>query len=190
VQTLIVCLGNERISDDGVGAQVGRVLQALPLPPETTVLLLPKLRIDLLEPLAEADRLVIVDALASGAEPGMCTVADVTDIPSGIASADCAHGKMVANIMDLVRHVSTEIEAPAIDIAGIEGKQTHAFGAELSDEVRSAVPRLVDLILLSVGARVATRAMVKEVWRAMSEPDEQSQAAWQAQEVRADVTGL
>jgi len=190
VETLIVCLGNERVCDDGIGARAGRILESLPLPDGVTVTKVQSLHIGLLDQLAESERLLIIDALSTGAEPGMCTVADVTELPSGTASADCAHARTVANIMDLVRHVSCDSAAPSIDIAGIQGKQFMMYGAEFSAEVSRALPRLVDLVLLTVGAQLASRAMVRDVCRELFGAGSEVLPSWQAHELRTDVTGL
>jgi hydrogenase maturation protease len=190
VQTLIVCLGNERVCDDGIGARVGRILQSLPLPSDVTIAFVQSVRLQLLDQLAEADRVILVDALSSGAEAGTCTVADVTEIPAAIACVDCAHAKTVANVMDLVRHVSCDGGMPQIDIAGIEGKQFLACGGDFSEEVNRATPRLVDLLLLTVGAGLSARRMVKDVWRGLYGASEPMVHSWPIPEVRRDVTGL
>lgn len=180
MKTLIACIGNESIRDDGLGAEVGRILQSLPLPLDVEVLLVPRLSLNMLDSLVEADRLILVDALSSGGESGMCTLADVTEIHAAIASADCAHARTVSSIMELVRHVGIGPGAPSIEIAGVEVGQSMVVGADFSHEVERALPRLVDLILLAVGAQVSTRTRLPEVlFPARTAPD-----------VRADVTAL
>ncbi len=181
-----MCLGNDRVCDDGIGARVGRVLQSLPLPPGARVLLLQRLSLDLQDALAEAEHLVIVDALSTGGAPGQCTVADVSELPAGIASADCAHRTSVSHVIELARHVSCDGTLQAIDIAGIEGRQFLCSGVPMSDEVLAAVPRMVDLILLAIGARVATRALVPEVCRRFLAPAARA-GSWPAIEASADV---
>jgi hydrogenase maturation protease len=192
VQTLIVCLGNERVCDDGIGARVGRILQSLTLPSDVDVTVMATLRFDLLDALADAERLVVVDALAMGmgAEPGMCTVADVTELPAAVASADCAHRAAVSDIIDLARQVSNEGTLQNIMIAGIEGKQFLDYGSLFSDEVVAATPRLVDLILLAIGSKVEVRAMVKDACRRFSASGSVVLRSWRYDEVRAEVTGL
>ncbi len=192
MQTLIVCLGNERVCDDGIGARVGRILQSLPLPSDVQVAVMATLRCDLLDSLAEAERLVVVDALAMGmgAEPGMCTVADVSELPAAVACADCLHRALVSDVIDLARQVSCDGTLPNVTIAGVEGKRFLDAGSLFSDEVVTATPRLVDLILLAIGAKVEVRAMVKDACRRFSAPSSTLLRPWCYAEVRADVTGL
>lgn len=192
VRTHIVCLGNERVCDDGLGARVGRVLQSLPLPSDVVVSVMPTLRFDLLDDLAEVETLVVVDALAmgDGAQPGMCTVADVSELPSALASADCSHRAAVSDVIELARQVSCDESLRNVIIAGVEGKRFHDFGALFSDEVVSAVPRLVDLILLTIGARVEVRDMVKDACRRLATAANPPWVVWRFAEVCANVTGV
>ena len=187
VKTLIVCMGNEHVCDDGIGARVGRVLADLPLPSNVAVITIQKLRFELLDDLAGVDSLILVDALATGGEVGQCTVVDVTNHPSSLASGDCAHQMLVGQILELARYVACGDERRPVTIAGIEGKQFLRFG-DFSEEVLAAVPRLVDLILLVVGARLQARNMVKEVCRRLT-CAEQAQAR-SSSGVCADVLSL
>jgi hydrogenase maturation protease len=172
VETLIVCLGNERVCDDGVAALVGRVLQSLSLPPNVSVKTAQEVSFDLLDRIATVDQLVLVDALASGEKPGTCTVADVTAIPAALASSECAHRPGIFQILDFVHSMACDDTPHRVAIATIEGKQFWRCGTSLSEEVREAVPRLVDLVLLYVGATVEARAAVHDACHRLSLSDE------------------
>jgi hydrogenase maturation protease len=156
------------------------------------VSVMPTLRFELLDDLAEAETLVVVDALAmgNGTEPGMCTVADVTELPSALASADCSHRAIVSDVIELARQVSCDDNLRSVIIAGVEGKRFHDFGTLFSDEVVSAVPRLADLILLTIGASVEVRDMVKDACRRSAIPANPTWMAWHFEEVCANVTGV
>ena len=164
VETLIVCLGNARISDDGIGAMVGKVLQAVPLPSTVTVCLAPRVTLALLDKIASADQLVLVEALACAEEPGTCTVVDVTDLPASVASSECVHRSEVREILDIVRYVACDGSCSGVAIAGIELGQSEHCGTAFTKAVWTAIPRLVDLILLYVGANLAARSAVKDAF--------------------------
>ena len=149
-----------------------------------------RLRIDLLDELATADRLIVVDALSSAEEPGTCTVADVTEIPAAIASSECVHKTSVCHIIEVARHILYDGDAYRVAIAGIEGKQYLTYGADFSKEVAAAIPRLVDLLLLTVGAKVETRGMVEEACRRFSHTDRDLSPTWYVSEASAGLTGL
>jgi len=181
VETLIVCLGNERVCDDGIAAVVGKVLQSLPLPPQVTVRTPARVSFDLIDKVAMADQLVVVDAIRSGEEVGTCTVADVTDLPAALASSECAHREGVSQILDFVRYIACDGTPRRVAIAAIEGKQFLSCGTSFSDEVWAEVPRLVDLILLYVGASVEARMAVTDACRRLRAPECSADEAWSLQ---------
>ncbi len=164
MQTLIVCVGNEQVCDDGIGARVGRILQLLPLPADVGVTVVQRVGLDLLDAVAAAEHVVVVDALDSEAEPGTCTVGDVTELPPTTVGAGCAHASCVGEIIAMARQLSCD-GFKQVTLAGIERKLTLECCSEFSEEVTTAVPRLVDLILLVVGAQLETRFKVKETCR-------------------------
>ena len=178
METLIVCLGNERISDDGIGAVVGKVLRAVSLPANVTVCLASQVTFDLLDKIATAEQVVLVEALACAGEPGSCTVVDVSDLPAGVASSECLHRAEVSQILDFVRYLACEGNPSGVAVAGIEARHSGSYGAAFSEAVWSAVPRLVDLILLYVGARVEARTAVREAFIRLTAPDAETTDAW------------
>jgi hydrogenase maturation protease len=187
VQTLIVCVGNEQVCDDGIGARVGRILQSLPLPPDVAVLSLERIGIGLLDALAGAAHVVVVDALATEGEPGASTVADVTELHPATVGSGCAHRATVTEIVTLARQVWSGEAFPAMTLAGIERKQSLAIGEGFSSEVLAAVPRMVDLLLLTVGARLEARTMVKQVCRHFVVPADGAFAYVPGEEPRAEA---
>ena len=119
MRTFILCLGNERESDDAIGAEIGRVLQSLPLPADIQVKVVQRLRLDLLDELAEVDHLVIVDALNADAQPGTCTVVDVSQHCAAVVAEGCCHTRDVRDLIHLAREVAVDGQDCAITIAGV-----------------------------------------------------------------------
>lgn len=165
MRTFILCLGNERASDDDIGAEIGRVLQALPLPADIQVKVVQRLRLDLLDELAEVDHLVIVDALNADAEPGTCTVVDVSQHCAAVVASGCCHTGDVRDLIHLVREVTPDGSKCAITIAGVERDQQDRAGAGFSSAVLSAIPRLVDLVLMVTGAGLKIRLLASDILR-------------------------
>jgi hydrogenase maturation protease len=137
---------------------------------------------DLIDKVAMAEQVVVVDAIRGGEEVGTCTVADVTEIPPALASSECAHQEGVLQILDFVRYIGCDGNTRRVAIAAIEGKQFLSCGTSFSDEVWAAVPRLVDLVLLYVGATVEARLAAKDVCRRMRSPECRADEAWPAQQ--------
>jgi len=165
MRTLILCLGNERVSDDGIGAEIGRILQALPLPEDLQVKVVQRLRLDLLDELAAVEHLVIVDALNADAEPGTCTVVDVSQHCAAVVASGCCHTSDVRDLIHLAREVTPGGLECAITIAGVEREQQDRYGSGFSTAVLSAIPRLVDLLLMVTDAGLKIRLLASESLR-------------------------
>ena len=187
METLIVCLGIEHISDDGIGAVVGKVLQSVALPSNVAVCLAPQITFELLDKIASAKQLVLVEALACSVEPGTCTVVDVTDLPPLLASSECTHRAEVSQILDFVRYVECDGGPSLVAIAGIEARQSACYGGLFSEAVWTAVPRLVDLVLLYIGARLEARTAVKEAFGKLTLHEDTQTEDWRS---GADFHGL
>lgn len=67
--TLIIGYGNPLRGDDGIGPRVAELLAEMALPDGVEVLVRQQLTIELADHIAEADRLILVDATARG-KPG------------------------------------------------------------------------------------------------------------------------
>jgi hydrogenase maturation protease len=165
MRTLILCLGNEHVSDDGIGAEIGRALQSLPLPEVIQVKVVPRLRLDLLDELAQIDHLVIVDALVANANPGTCTVVEVTQHCAAVVALGCCHTNDVRDLIHLAREVAPAGPECAITIAGVAREQQDCCGAGFSTAVLAAIPRLVDLILMVTGAGLHVRLLASDTFR-------------------------
>jgi hydrogenase maturation protease len=72
-KTLILGLGNVIMGDEGVGVHVVRALEKLQLPPDVECLDGGTGGFILLEPLQNADRVILIDAAADGNPPGTVT---------------------------------------------------------------------------------------------------------------------
>ena len=165
MKTLILCLGNERVSDDGIGAEIGRVLQLLSLPRGFQVKLVSRLRLDLLDDLVGVNHLVIVDALNGNAEPGTCTVVDVTEHSPAVVSSGCCHSGEVCDLIQLAREVACDGSEFLVTIAGVERGNEDVYGAGFSGPVLDARRRLVDLVLMVTGAGLKPRLLAADIFQ-------------------------
>lgn len=170
MRTLILCLGDERVADDGIGAEIGQILQSLPLPESIQVRVATRLRLDLLDELATVDHLAIVDALAGDAEPGTCTVVDVTQHSAAVVASGCYHTSEVRDLIHLAREVAAEGPECVVTIAGVEGEHRDRYGWAFSQAALSAVPRLVDLLLMVTGAGLKIRLLASDTLRQEQHP--------------------
>jgi hydrogenase maturation protease len=72
-KTLILGLGNVLMGDEGIGVHVVRAMERRPLPPGVECLDGGTGGFVLLEPLQNADRIILIDAAADGNPPGTVT---------------------------------------------------------------------------------------------------------------------
>jgi len=143
--TLIVCIGNDLVADDGVGHAVHRAL-AGQLPTATRLKLLGLGGMSLLEEFQGEEHLIVVDAVQLGASPGTIHVLDWSMIPSGGSHVSC-HGIGVREAIEVSRKLYPEITPKTVYLVGIEGRCFDRLGEGLSDEVAEAVLPAVHAVL-------------------------------------------
>jgi hydrogenase maturation protease len=131
----VICLGNELRGDDAAGLVAGRRLRERGLPAlfETPDALLAGW--------GDADDVIVIDAVRSGAAAGTIHRVDARrdPLPVGFESGS-THLLGLAEAVELARR--TGRLPGAIEIIGIEGR-TFDLGAGLSPEVERAVERVV-----------------------------------------------
>jgi len=152
MSTRILCLGNELVRDDGVGIRVGRILMALPLPADVRVELAPQLGFDLLDVVAEAGHVVLVDAMSTGRAPGTCVTLEGHAIERYSAGASASHTIGIAELMELAHRLAPDRAPATLHFVGVEGVAFGEYGTELTPQVEAAIPDAVEAVLRVVGA--------------------------------------
>jgi hydrogenase maturation protease len=155
LKTRIICLGNELVRDDGVGIRIGQILMKLPLPPDVRVELAPQLGFDLLDAVAGAERVILVDAMSTGRPPGTCVTLEGQAIERYNAGTSLSHTIGIAELMALARKLSPERPEATLHFVGVEGIAFAEYGTELSPEVEAAIPKAVDAVLQLLGTQPA-----------------------------------
>lgn len=143
MRTLVVGLGNEERGDDAAGLEAARRLAPI-LAEEADVRAYPGEPVDLIPWLAEADRVVIVDAARSGLPPG--SVRRYLPFreplpPRGLGSSSHAFDLLIA--IELARALGA---APReLILYAVEGER-FAFGSGCSPSVIDALDEVVDRV--------------------------------------------
>ncbi|MFC1642063.1 hydrogenase maturation protease [Myxococcota bacterium] len=148
----IVCLGNELAKDDGVGLQIGRVLGRLPLPSGVEVVLRAELGFELLDILNQACQVILVDAVCTGAPPGTCLVLEEAALAELAAPIVSSHGIDVAELIEVARRLSPQREIARVCCVGVEAESFAPYCCGLTQAVKAALPRAVELVLRLIGA--------------------------------------
>jgi hydrogenase maturation protease len=142
---LVVGIGNEYRSDDGVGLVVARELQAKKLP-RISVIECNGDGAELMEMWKTIDMVIFVDAVSSEAEPGTIYRLDALIQPIPVSfSFPSTHTFGVAEVLGLARALHQL--PPRLMIYAIEGKNFTA-GIGLSPKVKEAVREVVEQLSL------------------------------------------
>lgn len=159
---LVLGIGNVLLRDEGVGVVVARRIEAAraagdpAIPSHTHVIDGGTLGLDLLPMLAEADVLVLIDAVDLGRPPGTTAVLRDDAIEATLSGHVSPHQVGVADLVAAARLLDTM--PPRASLVGIQ-PETIAIGLDLSPAVAAAVEEAVMLVKLEL-ARAATAGAV------------------------------
>ena len=145
----VIGCGNPDAGDDASGLLVAEEVRARA--PEGVDVVAARDPLRLLDVLEGADRVVVVDAVRSptgGRVPGTLVRAEAgpDGLPAALRSSLSSHGLGIAETIGLAAAVGN---APPIVFHGVEAGTIEA-GSDLSDDVRAALPALVDAVLADV----------------------------------------
>jgi hydrogenase maturation protease len=145
VSTLVLGIGNLVMSDDGIGVRVVQELATrYRFPAEVLVLDGGTLGLDLLPYLEGVDRLLIVDAVTTGGEPGNLVRLVGDDIPVVFATKLSPHQMGLQDLLAVSRllgHEPVEMVLWGVHPASIE------MAMELTPAVAAQVEPLIDCCL-------------------------------------------
>ena len=138
--TMVIGIGNECRSDDGVGLRVLRALREKMLA-GTVLIECTNEGIDLPETWKTAQIVVLVDAVSSGAQPGTIYRLDALaqPIPTNL-SFQSTHSFSIAEVIELARILGQLPDC--LIVYAIEGKD-FSMGTALSPEVESSIQQVV-----------------------------------------------
>jgi len=147
IKTVILGVGNELLSDEGVGVHVVKALQKMELPTDIELYEGGTDGFGLLNIITAADRLVVIDSLKGGAEPGSIYKFDLKDAP-GCPDLFKTSVHQIG-ILEVI-HLSGLIgKTPQTTVIGVEPKNI-STGLELSAEVKAKIPKIIELVLAEV----------------------------------------
>lgn len=140
---VILCVGNLLLSDEGVGVHVAHELIQTDLPPNVSIVEGGTDGFRLIDIITEADRLIVVDAVRGGAEPGSLYRFDIDEVrhsPAGFKTS--VHQIGILEVIDLSELIGKK---PHTTVIGIEPKSL-AMSMELTPEIRDRIPRIIEMV--------------------------------------------
>jgi hydrogenase maturation protease len=150
---LVAGIGNSWLSDDGFGGAVVKALEQRELPPEAAVFDFGTGGLDLAyEIMRGYDGVIFIDVSRQGGPPGTLYVMEPSedDVEAGIEDGQVLnpHGMDPQTVL---RFVKTLGAWPGkVVVVACEPAVVEEMGMKLSDDVRDAVQRAVDLVLETV----------------------------------------
>ena len=138
-EVLVIGCGNLLAADDGVGLHVVRSLKECKLPDGVKVIEAGCPGLNLLDLWDGVERVILVDAVMSGAPPGTVHCFDASLLPPREVMPLSSHGINVIDAVELGKKLGKLPER--LLVVGVEIVTEEAFVEELSPAVAAAVPR-------------------------------------------------
>ncbi|HXE97148.1 MAG TPA: HyaD/HybD family hydrogenase maturation endopeptidase [Dongiaceae bacterium] len=144
-RVLVLGIGNLVMSDDGAGVRVVQKLQHEYRFPDTVEIMDGgTLGLDLLPKLEGIDRLIVVDAVETGGEPGTCVRLAGEELPIALATKVSPHQmglKDLLAVAELMGHKPREMVLIGVQPGSID------MDTELTAAVEAKVDELVGMVL-------------------------------------------
>lgn len=147
MKTLILGLGNPLITDDSVGLRVIEALKPL-LADRADVEVSEDYwgGLRLMERMIGFDRAIVVDAIQTGASPGVIHQLTPDGIPTQRSAS--AHDVNLTTALELGRKAEAHLPKNSdIHLVGIEAEDILTFGEQCTPAVQAAIPHAVESVL-------------------------------------------
>jgi hydrogenase maturation protease len=144
-KTLVLGLGNPILRDDGVGCHVANELEKIVDQHQITVVSASMAGLDILDTMAGYDRVIIIDAIKTGAQAGRIYRMGLSDF-AATRHTSSVHDINLATAVYLGRRIGLALPKEFI-IFAIEAKDVTSFSEECTPPVKNAIPNCVDMIL-------------------------------------------
>lgn len=138
----IIGIGNILRKDDGIGVHVINKLEKEGLTSTIQLVDGGTSTLDMLGYFLDYERIIVVDCLKAGYEPGTIYKIKAEDIKNYKKESLSIHD---VQILDVVKMANMMDRFPSVVIFGIEPKEIE-FDLELSDVMKSKIPEVIKLI--------------------------------------------
>ena len=140
---LILGIGNLILRDEWVCVHAVRELEERDLPSHVEVIDGGTYLMDLLSVIQEAERIIVIDALKGGGEPGTIYRVIPDDLMAESERALSLHQVGLLETLGMVKQLGGE---PEVVIIGVEPKEI-SWGMELTPEVEAKLPKVIEMVL-------------------------------------------
>jgi len=146
----VVGVGNILLRDEGIGVHVARALQEAPSPDNVELEVIDGGTLpDVVLTLGEVDKLIVVDAVRTGGEPGEIYRFRPEDIKLGNRVLTSLHQISLLENLWLMERFS---QKPGdVVIIGVEPEDMN-WGLELSAKLQQRIPQIIRVVLEEAGS--------------------------------------
>ncbi len=144
---LVLGIGNILLRDEGVGVRVIEQMQKMEFPNRVELVDGGTAGADLLDVLADRQKVIVIDAVQSDCKPGTVLRFTADDLvrPDGVGMS--LHELGLGEALTMNRQLGCAPED--VVVFGIEPKNIEC-GLELSAEIAASVPEIVELVLAEI----------------------------------------
>ena len=149
-RTVVIGVGNLLLKDEGVGVHVVQALQKNPLKGNDELVLIDGGTCpDIYHLLPESiDKLIVVDAVKGGSEPGSIYRFTPTDMAFSKGTITSVHQLGLVEGIRVMKYAG--VNPKAIVIIGVEPKEI-GWGLEISPELEKKIPQIIDVVKEEIG---------------------------------------
>ena len=155
-RVLIVGVGNRLLGDEGMGPRAIDKLSRIKMPPFVSILDCGCDVLSIALCLDRPNKIVIVDAIRAGGEPGRVYRFDYRELTATDGKMCSAHQIGTVEALRLLRLMCAALANTEIVVIGAEPKTTELH-AGLSKEMKKSIPELIRLVLEEIPAPSPSR---------------------------------
>lgn len=142
MKTLIVGIGSTILGDDGVGVVAAQRLKERIRREDVDIIEIGTAGLSLLDLVEGYDRLIILDAMVSGAQPGTVHLLRGEDM-ARTAHLHAGHEADLPTTLSLGAQLMDGRMPEQVVVVAVEAKEMTRFSESLSPEVESALPEVL-----------------------------------------------
>jgi hydrogenase maturation protease len=142
-RVVIIGIGNLILQDEGIGVHAVRELGKLALPSHVEVIDGGTAPMELLPVIRAAERIIVIDALKGGEEPGTIYRLTPEDLMIDAERTLSLHQVELLEVLGMARQLGGN---PAVVIIGVEPKEI-GWGMELTPVVEKKLPKVIEAVL-------------------------------------------
>ena len=143
VRFAVVGVGNLLLKDEGIGVHIAHALQQIDIPYNVKIID-GGTSLDLPDCLENVDKLIIIDAVKTGGQPGTIYRFHPYDMDIESEGIISLHELGLAQSLKMMRLMGNEPKETVI--IGIEPKEIN-WGTELSAELQQKIPEIINIVL-------------------------------------------